>query len=276
MGGHKMIWNFPKPSDFPAQYAGPLTPAQAAEGIRVAIENARDLLADAELLFQHKRWARATALAIVATEEAGKVGLIKAMLVLCSQEHRRALWAAYRNHVQKNTAWAWLDLLVSDDGQLLQSMFNTVLEDIRAGRTAVDAVDALLGKLFTGTALHGFKASQGPQRIERIKQAALYSDALGDGWWLSPRTSIDEAGAKAILEYAREEAGKPVEEVVASSQEELELFVKHLGPVCARFDRDDAPASDTDKARVKDAIVAFLREALSRNVLRGGVADEKK
>src|SRR6185437_6052438 len=39
---------------------------------RAALQNARDLIADARLLLDHQRWARACSLAILATEEAAK------------------------------------------------------------------------------------------------------------------------------------------------------------------------------------------------------------
>lgn len=47
-------------------------PAVAAEYGRAALQNARDLIADARLLVDHQRWPRACSLAILATEEVAK------------------------------------------------------------------------------------------------------------------------------------------------------------------------------------------------------------
>src|SRR5258708_26909667 len=47
-------------------------PAVVAEYGRAALQNARDLIADARLLLDHQHWPRACALAILATEEVAK------------------------------------------------------------------------------------------------------------------------------------------------------------------------------------------------------------
>ena len=53
------------------QYRGPLTPAQAADGINAASDNARRLAEDAQALFEQGSFAIAASLAILAVEEAG-------------------------------------------------------------------------------------------------------------------------------------------------------------------------------------------------------------
>src|SRR5262245_39384520 len=87
------------------QYSGPLSIEQAAEGIRRALENARSLLADAELLVEHRRWARAASLAILAIEEAGKVPLVRALLLARDANELKDEWRAYRSHTKKNVLW---------------------------------------------------------------------------------------------------------------------------------------------------------------------------
>src|SRR2546425_10735426 len=72
-----------------SQYRGRLTPQQAADGIAVALSNARALVKDAELLLEHQRHARATALAILAIEEAGKLSVIRALLVARDESELR-------------------------------------------------------------------------------------------------------------------------------------------------------------------------------------------
>ncbi len=83
------------------QYTGPLTVEQAAESITKARANAQSLLADAELLLEHQRWARATALAILSIEEAGKVALIRELLLARDEAELREGWRAYRSHSKR-------------------------------------------------------------------------------------------------------------------------------------------------------------------------------
>lgn len=54
--------------------------AQLVGYLRALQANAEELLSDADLLFSHQRWARATALAVLALEEAGKVVLATSTL----------------------------------------------------------------------------------------------------------------------------------------------------------------------------------------------------
>jgi len=58
----------------PKPFNGPLTPVSAANAIRSARLNARDLVETAELLFTLKRFPHAMAMSILAIEEAAKVG----------------------------------------------------------------------------------------------------------------------------------------------------------------------------------------------------------
>ena len=48
------------------QYQGELSPKSASEGIKLAYENALDLLSDAELLLTHDRFERCVSLSILA------------------------------------------------------------------------------------------------------------------------------------------------------------------------------------------------------------------
>jgi AbiV family abortive infection protein len=94
-----------------SQYFGRLTPAQAARGIEAAINNANALVADALLLLQNQRWSRATALAILAIEEAGKPGIVRAILLARNEEELREEWKSYRSHSIKNLMWILPDLV---------------------------------------------------------------------------------------------------------------------------------------------------------------------
>ena len=80
-----------------AQYSGRLNPTQAAEGIQAALKNARALLADAQLLLENERWQRATALSILAIEEAGKIPLVRGILLARDDKESREAWRSYRS-----------------------------------------------------------------------------------------------------------------------------------------------------------------------------------
>ena len=69
------------------QYNQKLTPEKAAEGINAIISNAHSLIDDAELLYEHGRYERAAALSILAVEEAGKVSIIRSILMEDDQKN---------------------------------------------------------------------------------------------------------------------------------------------------------------------------------------------
>jgi hypothetical protein len=78
------------------QYKGKLTPKQAAEGIRAAVENSASLLADAKLLFDNERFERSVALSVLAIEEAGKISIIRSILLEDDPSELKKSWQAYR------------------------------------------------------------------------------------------------------------------------------------------------------------------------------------
>jgi len=137
------------------QYTGPLDVEQAAEGITKARANAQSLLADAELLLEHQRWARATALAILSIEEAGKVALIRELLLARDEAELREGWRAYRSHSKKNVLW--------------------ILPDLAAKGA----------RSFEDLSPVGDPTSDHPQVLDSLKQTAFYSDVYGNGRWSS-------------------------------------------------------------------------------------------
>jgi AbiV family abortive infection protein len=181
------------------QYIGRLSPGQAATGIRAAIINARHLLEDAELLFQKRRWERATALAILAIEEIGKVPILREVLLARDDSELRACWRRYRSHTGKNVHWILPQLIVKGARKL---------EHLRPA--------------YEESSDHG-------NLLESIKQLAFYSDALGKCRWWVPGETTDEELFEAILEAARVlvKAG----DSAFTSEKELEIWVKHLRPV---------------------------------------------
>lgn len=177
------------------QYVGKLTPTAAAEGIERALANARALVDDARLLLDHQRWPRASALAILAIEEAGKTSILRMVLL---EGDPRSEWKSYRKHTAKNVMWLYPQL-------------------VRDGARRLD--DA--------TVIHD-ASSNHPHFLEQAKQASLYTDARGHTpTWSSPAEVIDEAFARTVVAIA--------EVLVSSegmtTAAELEIWVKHLRPV---------------------------------------------
>jgi len=177
-------------------YAGRLTPVEAAAGIQAAVGNARCLLADAQLLCDAERWARAASLAILAIEEAGKIPLLRELLVLPDSQLKGA-WRRYRSHTEKNVMGGFFDHVTSSPN----------LEDFRS--------------LFE-------KANDNPKVLDAVKQLGFYSDCLGSCHWSVPAQVVDEQLAKSLLLTARTliPAGKSAMQTAP----ELELWVKHLQP----------------------------------------------
>ena len=149
-------------------YAGPITPQQAAQGIQAAVQNARSLLADAELLCEHSRWPRVASLSILAAEEIGKVSLLREILVAETPEQLREMWRDYRRHTEKN----WLGVFLSCVSEAPN------IEDFR------ELADP---------------ESDHRQLLEALKQLGLYSDCLGQCHWCLPDRAIDEQEARVLF-----------------------------------------------------------------------------
>jgi len=181
------------------QYDGPLSPRQAANGIAAAVANARALVEDAEALLEKRRWPRATALAVLAIEEAGKPTIIRSILLARDEKERREEWKAYRSHTKKNLAFILPELV----GQGARS-----LDD--------------LAPIFDPESNHGHV-------LDTLKQIGFYSEAGGDCNWSRPDNVINESLARSIVSAARLLASAGG--AAMSSEAELELWIKHLKPV---------------------------------------------
>lgn len=181
------------------RYVGPLSPAQAASGIAAATQTARRLLIDAELLLENKRWERATALAILAIEEMGKVSILRSILLARNAEELKSEWRSYRSHAKKNVRWISLDLFLKGARKL---------EDYKA--------------IFDSRSPHG-------RVLDALKQDCFYSDASENGKWSSPDQKISPQLAKNLFAVAKMEVQDGPSPM--TSEAELELWVKHLLPV---------------------------------------------
>jgi AbiV family abortive infection protein len=179
------------------QYKGRLSSSQIADGMNAAIRNAKRLAEDAEILLKGKRYSSATSLAILSIEESGKVSILRGLSVARNEKEIKECWRDYRSHLRKNVMWMLPDILKSGARKL---------EDFRP--------------LFEENAEH-------PYLLDKIKQIGFYTDCLSDNvHWSIPEEVLDEELANTILKLAKMFLSK--REV---SKIEIDLWIKHLGPV---------------------------------------------
>lgn len=181
------------------QFKGQLTPKQAAEGIKLANENARDLYKDAEILYKKERIERSVSLSILAIEEAGKSRILKEILLIEDSKELKKAWQDYRKHTVKNLSW------------IVPSLFIGGARKLDEFKTA-----------FESTESHG-------QDIDNIKQLSFYTDIFGKGIWSHPQKAIDKKFARMILEFANVPTKKG--SIGIESEKGLELWVNHMKPV---------------------------------------------
>lgn len=181
------------------QFKGQLTPKLAAEGIKLAKENARDLYEDAKILYTKERIERSVSLSILAIEEAGKSRILKEILLVEDSKELKKAWQDYRKHTAKNMSWIAPSLFIGGARKLDE--FKTAFES---------------------TESHG-------QDIDSIKQLSFYTDIFGKAVWSHPKKVIDKKFARMILEFANVLTRKCT--IGIESEKGLELWVKHMKPV---------------------------------------------
>lgn len=178
------------------QYKGRLSPAQIAEGMNAAGRNAKRLVEDAEFLLEGKRYPSAATLAILSIEESGKMSILRGLSLAKNEKEAKDAWAEYRSHTKKNVAWIVPDLVKAGARKL---------EDFRP--------------------LHAENAEH-PYILDHIKQLGFYTDCLGNKHWSVPESVIDNSLAEILVRVAKILVSKKEVQV-----KEIELWVKHLGPV---------------------------------------------
>lgn len=181
------------------QYNQRLDLENAANGMAAAIQNAKSLLQDAILLFENGRYERATALAILAIEEAGKPAILRMILLEEDPKKLKKGWQDYRRHTSKNTNWIVPELIING------------ARHIEEMRVTVD------------------DGSTHRQTLDDLKQLAFYSDAFSNCKWSVPGSAIDKELAEIILNAAKIMVDK--DKASMTTVEELKLWVKHLKPV---------------------------------------------
>jgi len=164
--------------------------------MNAAADNAKRLADDAALLLANARWPTAASLAILAIEEAGKISILRALVLARSDQEAPEDWKAYRAHTKKNVAWILPDLAAAGA---------RTLEDLRS--------------LYDS-------ASDHPYVLDQLKQLGFYTDCLGAALWSEPRNVIDEKLALSLVRTA-----KLLARDHRYSEKEVELWVEHIGPV---------------------------------------------
>ncbi len=178
-------------SEILCQYRGEMSDAEVLNAIECIYRNSRELLEDATLLFDNRRYARAVSLAILAVEERIKsLWLISYYKDQHDPEHHKEFWAKYRSHTKKMEHYY---------GSL--SLRITSTEEISEDEAKLRAADRNI-----------------------IKQSGLYADCYeaegslagssrGLALWMAPSELHSETSAKAQLQLASNLIGDDAETI---------------------------------------------------------------
>tara|TARA_Y100001954_G_C15746603_1_gene571381 strand:- start:488 stop:1186 length:699 start_codon:yes stop_codon:yes gene_type:complete len=177
------------------QYRSVLTAQQVADGMNLAMKNARRLANDAELLLSNDCFPTAASVATLSIEESGKMAILRRLSSAFDDKSAKPLWKEYRSHTAKNQMWILPQLFAQGASQLREFV-----------------------AMFDESADH-------PKLLDQIKQIGFYTDCLGNVHWTTPDAVIDEELAKMLVQTAKILAGG--REIVAA---EIELWIKHVGP----------------------------------------------
>lgn len=178
------------------QWKNTLNPAQIADGMNAANNNAQRLAEDAEILFNLNRFPSALSLSILSIEEAGKISILRELALAQNGDQVKDAWKAYRSHTKKNVMWLFPHLVSSGANKL---------EEFKS--------------------LFGEKAEH-PLLLDNLKQIGFYTDCLGKANWSIPEQVVDRENTENILKIA-----KLMCKDSSYSTKEIELWVKHIKPV---------------------------------------------
>ncbi|WP_342328072.1 AbiV family abortive infection protein [Pedobacter sp. FW305-3-2-15-E-R2A2] len=196
--------DFVTPLPLEQQFSAVINPKEAAEGILLALRNAKELLEDAAVLLENKRYPRVVALAILAIEEYGKVEKIKELLL--SKQKIASLWRELRSHKSKNYPWMFplLKQMGVNDPELIRDFSNPksncvkFLDELKQISFYTEAV-----KLEAGKGCHWWLPSE------------IVSDEVADFYYRLAKTIVlddgivwTEAALTVYMEYADYQDGK--------------------------------------------------------------------
>jgi len=178
------------------QYRGPLSPAQIADGMNAAIDNAARLANDAKILLESHSYPSAASLAILSIEESGKVTVLRGLALARDEYEQMDAWREYRSHTCKNAMWLFPEM-VAKGGRKLND-FSKITDP----------------------------SSDHPYVLDKLKQVAFYTDCLGASHWSIPHEVIDEKLASLLVDIASLLAKKH-----HVTTKEVELWIKYMKPV---------------------------------------------
>jgi AbiV family abortive infection protein len=155
------------------------------------------LAEDAALLLERARFPTAASVAALAIEEAGNPQILRQIALARNDREAAEAWRDYRCHTRKNAVWIFVDLVAGGARKL---------DDFKA--------------VFDPNSDH-------PSVLDQVKQLGIYTDCLRGAKWSLPSAIIDESLARRLVTTAT---------ILATSQREvteteIELWVKHIGPV---------------------------------------------
>ncbi len=177
-------------------YRGVLSPADAAQGMVAARENAGALLADARFLFEDGRVTRVVGLAVLAMEELGRIHLLRSLVLARNDAERREIWSAVGAHTPKS--------------------FVVGIPILARTAASLEAFGALMDQRRLEAVLEAFK---------ELSFHAQFEAGLG---WVTPEAHVSREAAEAVLVAAE---SLVVERAAFETEAELEIFVRHLKPV---------------------------------------------
>jgi AbiV family abortive infection protein len=211
-------------------YKGKLSADQVAAGINAAMQNAKRLAEDASLLFEAGRFPSSASLAILSIEESGKVSILRSLALAKTDEDIADAWRDYRSHTKKNVSWLLPKLM--EQGARKLDDFKTLFEE----------------------------SSDHPYVLDQLKQIGFYTDCLDRAHWSMPQEVIDESLAKMLVQVAKIFArDKHV------SKTEINLWIKHIGPVWKR-----------DPSWMKRALCNWYREMQDAGLAPAGENEMEK
>ena len=178
------------------QWKNTLKPAQIADGMNAANNNARRLAEDAEILLKLNRLPSALSLSILSIEESGKISILRELALAQNGNQVKEAWKAYRSHTKKNVLWLFPHLASNGANKL---------EEFKS--------------LFGENAEH-------PLLLDNLKQIGFYTDCLGKAHWSIPAKVVDRENTENILNVAKLMCND-----TPYSPKEIELWVKHIKPV---------------------------------------------
>lgn len=177
-------------------YRGYLNSKQIAQGMNAAEQNARRLLDDACLLLANQRIPSALALTILSIEELGKTAILRQISISTSDKELKEQWNRFSDHREKNLHWLTLEL---------------INKGARQWQDFAPMTD---------------KNSNHSYKLDKLKQISLYTDCIGDGNWLIPEDVVDKEFVESLIQVA-----KVLSVRSEHSELEIDLWIKHLGPV---------------------------------------------